>query len=214
MEQQEHACSYCDRTFTSRFAACGHLATGCEQFRASRDKDRARYLDHQREILDSRIPLDDWAEEEALDLEDALLQLPTIFDRYLEHQKSVLSIDAISELQSGYVNLTDGITRRKADIRIYLDLCKFVANCRSISGEEATELIHLIKRITRIAGVEIPWPQSYNELQKTVINVLAKHKVPVMQCEFDLPSEIFGSNPHESGKHLFMQETYIFMLVT
>ena len=145
--------------------------------------------------------MDEWDKEIQFDLTDALEQLPTIFDRYLEHQKDALSMDAINDLKAGYVRLTSKTGRVKADMEVYLELCRFVAHCNSLTAPETTELLHVLKKITSINGEEIPLPQSYTELQKNVVLVLAKHKIPVLQSEFDLPREIFGllHSPHQSG---------------
>ena len=172
------------------------------------DDDRAfLYFRYQHEF-DS--PGNDYYEEDAvhMDLETALeTELPIIFGTYIAHQREYLTMEAVSELESGYNRLTTPGKRIKGDMRIYLELCKFVALCRSLSGNEADELVRMIKRITRLHGAEVPFPQTYKEIQKNVMVALMKHKIPILQTEFELPYEMFGPNPHTSGFYIFPTST-------
>jgi hypothetical protein len=81
-------------------------------------------------------------------------------------------------LISGHVSLLQG-SKEKADIQVYLDLCNFVLQCKSMSGSEADDMIMLVKRISHMNGKEIPLPQRFRTLYRNVIRELNDYKVKI-----------------------------------
>jgi len=210
MEINLHNCKFCDRKFHSERAAAGHLAKGCENFRKVQQGMReSKYFSYQQD-LEATGDYYDEEDSVGIDLETAMqTEFPRLFEAYLAHQREFLTMEDIAELESGFVRLTTPGKRIQGDMRVYLELCKFVALCRSLSGNEADDLIKLIKKISRLNGAEIPLPQTYRDLHKNVMHALLRNKIPILQTEFDLPSEIFGAAPHASG----MSITFVIIIV-
>jgi len=133
--------------------------------------DELRYLMEQ----------DVYIQEDDLPAEDYMAEgIPQEFEAayniYLDKQRKYLSMDNIKFLESGHVALLQG-NREKADIQVYLDLCNFVLKCKSLSGNEADEMITLVKRISHMNGKEIPLPQRFRTLYRNVIRELNDYKV-------------------------------------
>ena len=187
-------CEYCPKIFISRCARDGHLAH-CATLKSARYCERNganqfEYINYQ-----NIMEFDD--DNEVYDLEEVLNgEFELELDKYLKHQRQFLSLAGLKQLETGYIPLLSGGKRMKADMETYLLLCKFVANCRSLSGPEADGLVQLAKRITYISGHEIPLPQSFRTLQRNVLYTLTEHKIEIEQTLFQLPAEMFGDNPH------------------
>jgi len=109
-----------------------------------------------------------------------------------------MDLKEIETLKAGYVSLLNG-KRERPDTNTYIRLCKYVCECHKLSGEDADEMISLLKTITHINGKEVPVPKSFRKLHLNVAKRLRRYAVPILAEEFDLPKEIFGENCHESG---------------
>ena len=95
---------------------------------------------------------------------DFLNDFTSAVDRYLGKQQKYLQKEAYDFLQAGF-NVMLNAARSEGNIRIYLEIAEFISVCHGISGGEADGLLGLIRRVTHIAGMEIPLPQRYSSIQ-------------------------------------------------
>jgi hypothetical protein len=130
---------------------------------------------------------------------------------FISSQKEYLSEECITQLQAGRVRLLSG-DYKVANIRIYLEIARFVSTCVSLSGSNATELIMLMKRISYINGLEIPLSQKYETLRNNILATMEGRRAEILRVEYPLPRELYGDSASRSPPCISVMSPLLDML--
>ena len=95
-----------------------------------------------------------------------------------------------SGLKAGYCQINDG-SRKQADLCDYLDISQMV-ECAGLPERHATELINVIKRITRRNEDEIPLPSEYRTMKSTILAKTRYKSLPITKMKLKYPFDMFG----------------------
>jgi hypothetical protein len=110
---------------------------------------------------------------------------------YLQRQSLYIEAAAVDYLKAGFPMLLDG-NRKKADIRIYLEIARFISACCMLSTNECDNLLDMLKKITHINGKEIPLPARYSTIIANILSSTESLRSCIIQSEFPLSREIFN----------------------
>ena len=112
--------------------------------------------------------------------------------KYLETQKLTLSVDLVKSLEAGFPTLLDRSRSLRGDIRLYFEIADFVNSVIRLSAPEADRLLHMMRKVSYMAGKEIPLPMRYSTILDNILSKANGIRCRVMKREFALSQEIFG----------------------
>jgi len=140
--------------------------------------------------IDDYLPIEEVNSEQ--DFNDASLQLIVeTANEQLKRQDYYRDAATVDLLKAGYPILLDG-SRKKADIRIYLEIARFISSCCLISNLESDHLLEMLKKITHINGKEIPIPARYSTIIANILSSTESLRSSIIQHLFPLSKEIFN----------------------
>ena len=141
------------------------------------------------ENIDAEINPDVSSDENFTD--DALLLIVHEAREHLQRQDLFRDAATVEYLKAGYPLLLDG-NRKKADIRIYLEIARFISACYMLSKNECDNLLDMLKKITHINGKEIPIPARYSTIIANILSSTESLRSSIIQSTFPLSKEIFN----------------------
>jgi hypothetical protein len=132
----------------------------------------------------------DEIDDPILDLNDALPIFDELSNEFLKKQNLRLSEWGLDNIMIGHCALTTG-ERRIGNLRIYLLIAKFVTHCFGMSGEDAKDLVLLLKLVSHINGKEIPMPSKYITIQNRLLSSLNFLKISLEVFKLEMPASLF-----------------------
>lgn len=95
-----------------------------------------------------------------------------------------------SGLKAGYCQVGEG-KRKQVDLCDYLDISQLV-EYSGLPEKHATELLNVIKRVSRRNESEVPLPSEYRTLNSTLLAKTRYKCLPITKLKLKYPYEIFG----------------------
>lgn len=77
---------------------------------------------------------------------------------------------------------------------IFEEIVAYCSSRQHLSEDDKTELIQMIKKISKMNGREIPLPSRYSTLMAVIMEPLQSVRPKVMKTKLPYPVEIFGTN--------------------
>ena len=147
------------------------------------------------ELFESNEPQESSDYDPNLHFDDSMVQhFLYEANEYITYQERYVDVSVAEILRAGHPALLNG-TRKSADIRVYLEIARFISSCLSLSANECNSLLLMVKKITYINGNEIPIPARYSTIIDNLLRSTEQLGGSITKCLFPLAREIFNV-PH------------------